>query len=208
MLALDHLVVTAATLTEGVQWCEDTLGVRPGPGGKHPLMGTHNRLVKLGGGNFVQAYLEIIAVDPDAPAPAHRRWFDLDRLTPQAPPQLRHLVLRCDDLEAACTALRAAGQDPGVPTAASRETAQGLLQWQITVRADGAVVAVGAPPTLIQWRGLHPTEHLPELGVHLQTLQLAAHIMALPVSGATPSQGAAIIATLQSPRGTVLLHTP
>ena len=31
---LDHLVVMAASLDEGVAWCEATLGVTPGPGGQ------------------------------------------------------------------------------------------------------------------------------------------------------------------------------
>ena len=45
--AVDHLVVAAATLADGVAWCERTLGVTPGPGGRHPLFGTHNRLLKI-----------------------------------------------------------------------------------------------------------------------------------------------------------------
>ena len=44
---LDHLVVLADTLSEGVSWCEATLGVTPGPGGEHPLFGTHNRLLSI-----------------------------------------------------------------------------------------------------------------------------------------------------------------
>ena len=44
---LDHLVVIAPTLADGVAWCESTLGVTPGPGGEHPLMGTHNRLIHI-----------------------------------------------------------------------------------------------------------------------------------------------------------------
>ena len=40
---IDHLVIAANTLEEGVAWCERTLGITPGPGGEHPLMGTHNR---------------------------------------------------------------------------------------------------------------------------------------------------------------------
>ena len=62
---VDHLVVFAADLAGGVDWCQRTLGISPTAGGEHPLMGTHNRLLALGGG----AYLEIIAIDPDAAAP-------------------------------------------------------------------------------------------------------------------------------------------
>jgi hypothetical protein len=68
-VAVDHLIVAAASWTDGVAWCEATLGVTPGPGGKHPLMGTHNRLLKMASDTYPQAYLEIIAIDPDAPPP-------------------------------------------------------------------------------------------------------------------------------------------
>ena len=61
---IDHLVIAARTLDEGVRWCEATLGVAPGPGGTHPLMGTHNRLLSIASDEFAQAYLEIIAIDP------------------------------------------------------------------------------------------------------------------------------------------------
>ena len=64
--ALDHLVVAAATLDEGADWCLRTLGVAPGAGGKHPLMGTHNRLLKIASPAWPLVYLEIIAVDPEA----------------------------------------------------------------------------------------------------------------------------------------------
>ena len=75
---VDHLVVMAASLAEGVAWCEATLGVTPGPGGEHPLMGTHNRLLRIASPAFPQAYLELIAIDPDAPALGRVRWFGLD----------------------------------------------------------------------------------------------------------------------------------
>ena len=61
---LDHLVIAAASLAEGVAWCEATLGLTPGPGGSHPLMGTHNRLLNIASAAFPQAYLEIIAIEP------------------------------------------------------------------------------------------------------------------------------------------------
>ena len=42
---LDHLVVTAPVLAEGVAWVETTLGVKMEAGGQHPQMGTHNALL-------------------------------------------------------------------------------------------------------------------------------------------------------------------
>lgn len=207
-LALDHLVVTAPTLEAGVRWCQATLGVTPGPGGKHPLMGTHNRLVNITSEGFTQAYLEIIAIDPAAPRPPHTRWFGLDTLTPESTPQLQHLVLRCDHIKTTRAAMLAAGQDPGLPTAASRDTPQGRLQWLISVRADGGVLAQGAPATLIEWQCAHPSAHMADVGVRLASLSLAPGAMALPVAGAISQAGPAISATIRCPRGHVTLHTP
>src|SRR6478735_419898 len=70
---IDHLVVAARTLDQGVQWCEATLGVTPGAGGEHPLMGTHNRLLRIATVQYPRAYLEIIAIDPAAQTPSRRR---------------------------------------------------------------------------------------------------------------------------------------
>lgn len=74
MLALDHITVSARSLAEGVAAVELALGVRAPVGGTHPSMGTHNHLLRLGPSLF----LEIIAINPEAPAPARPRWFGLD----------------------------------------------------------------------------------------------------------------------------------
>ncbi|MFT7058852.1 MAG: hypothetical protein ACJASV_001357, partial [Pseudorhodobacter sp.] len=76
MLRLDHIAVAANTLAEGTAWVEAQLGVTLAPGGQHPLMATHNRLLGL-----ADDYLEVITINPDAPAPPHPRWFDLDRFS-------------------------------------------------------------------------------------------------------------------------------
>ena len=57
--AIDHLVIAAETLAEGVAWVEDRLGIACSGGGAHPAMGTHNRLIRLG-----DLYLEVIAIEP------------------------------------------------------------------------------------------------------------------------------------------------
>lgn len=213
--ALDHLVVAATTLDEGVAWCERTLGITPGPGGQHPLMGTHNRLFSIASERFPLAYFEIIAIDPLAATPARRRWFDLDdealqdRLRREGP-QLVHWVARVGDAHTAVAALRMHDADRGEVIAASRPTPQGLLQWQITVRPDGQRLYDGLLPTLIQWGAVHPAAGMPASGVTLQSLELQ-HPQAgtLNRAGATlglpqATEGTArLLARLQTPRGFV-----
>jgi len=173
---LDHLVVASATLEEGVAWCEATLGITPGPGGKHPLMGTHNRLLKVATTAFPNAYLEIIAIDPTASAPNRPRWFGFD--TPELQTQLRsgprliHVVARTTNLDMHRWGLITLGLQPGEPVSASRETPSGVLVWQILVRRDGQLECQGVLPTLIQWSGQHPAQAMPESGVTLESLTL------------------------------------
>ena len=45
MLRLDHLALSCERLADGVGALEMALGVPLAPGGVHPLMGTHNRLL-------------------------------------------------------------------------------------------------------------------------------------------------------------------
>ncbi len=175
-VAVDHLVVAAATLEQGTAWCESTLGVAPGPGGKHPLMGTHNRLLKIASPAFPQAYLEIIAIDPDSPPPARARWFGLDDAALQSrlllAPQLIHWVARSTMLDMHRWGLITVGRRPGDPVRASRETADGLLAWEILVAADGRPDCGGALPTLIQWHSRHPAEQMAASGVALTSLSV------------------------------------
>ncbi len=177
--AFDHLVVAAPSLDEGVAWCERTLQRTPGPGGAHPLFGTHNRLLRLDGTD--RAYLELIAINPAARptrAAPLRRWFDFDdpalheRLQRHGP-RVIHWVARVDDIEAARRAWLGMGIDPGPVLTASRETPRGLLQWRITVRDDGARLFDGVLPTLIQWSGHHPATAMPASGLRLHKLSLA-----------------------------------
>jgi len=215
--ALDHLVVLAATLDEGVAWCESTLSVTPGPGGQHALMGTHNRLFSIASPAFPLAYFEIIAIDPAAPAPARQRWYDLDDADVQARlrrkgPQLAHWVARVDDAQAAVAALKMQGIDRGEVITASRPTPQGLLQWQITVREDGQRLVDGTLPTLIQWGAVHPAAAMPASGVTLLSLDLqhpqadtlASACLALDLQDVPVQPGPAQLrARLQTPKGMI-----
>jgi Glyoxalase-like domain len=213
---LDHLVVAAATLDQGVAWCEATLGVTPGPGGHHALMGTHNRLLKIATPTYPDAYLEIIAIDPEAPAPDRPRWFGLDDAALQAQlrdsgPRLIHLVARSTMLDMHRWGLITVGQQPGDPVNASRMTPQGELSWQILLRADGGVGCGGALPTLLQWRSGHPAQAMPDSGVSLKALALqgipdrSRDVLRLRGVAVSAAPGTAITATLATPLGEVTL---
>jgi len=163
-LALDHLVVAARTLEGGAAWLEARLGVAPVAGGKHAGMGTHNLLLSLGPG----AYLEIIAIDPQAPAPARPRWFSLDDPAMRArlakAPGLAHWVVRTGDLAAARASL-------GERVGEVLDLERGDYRWRIGVPADGLLPEGGAFPTLIEWQGdRHPAATLPDAGCRLEWL--------------------------------------
>lgn len=185
-LALDHVVVAARDLDEGVAWCEAQLGMSPGPGGQHGFMGTHNRLFSIQSAQFPHAYFEIIAIDPAVPAPDRPRWFDLDRPALQAAllagPQLLHWVARTENIALALAEARAAGVDCGEVLQAQRDTDRGTLRWRITVRPDGRRLMRGAMPTLIEWSGAHPVDAMPPSGVELEQVVLAGYPSAIAVA--------------------------
>ena len=215
---VDHLVVAATDLEQGVAWCEATLGMTPGPGGQHGLMGTHNRLLKIATTTYPDAYLEIIAIDPEAPPPGRVRWFGLDdaalqsRLREQGP-RLVQFVARSTMLDMHRWGLITVGCKPGDPVSASRQTATGLLEWQILLRDDGGNDCGGALPTLLQWHGQHPAQAMPDSGVHLRALALqglpdrARDVLRLRGVAVSPQPGVAITAMLTTPRGDVVLQT-
>ena len=211
---VDHLVVAAATLEEGVAWCRETIGIEPAAGGAHPLMGTHNRVFRIDSPAFERAYLEIIAIDPAAPAPGRTRWFDLDqprmRETLSQGPCLIHFVASTNDVQAATAAMAGPRSMPCAAIAAER----GALRWRTTVRPDGQRLFDGALPTLIQWDGAHPCDTLPANGVTLQSLgvthpqadRLQATFDAIGLSQVVAHPGKPVLAaTLETPRGRVRL---
>lgn len=223
---VDHLVVFASDLTSGVQWCEKQLGITPSPGGEHPLMGTHNRLLNVSSTAHPRAYLEIIAIHKGAtkaiPESA-RRWFDMDNQALQQHisrdgPQLIAWAASVPDVEAARAALAQHGHDCGPIISASRPTPAGLLTWRISVRGDGQRLMQGCLPTLIQWGEVHPCDSLPPSGLQLQSLGLE-HSQAEDLRAACAALGlgavqvhsaslAQLRAFLSTPQGDVVLRSP
>jgi hypothetical protein len=171
---LDHLIFGVPVLEDGVRQLETRWGVRAQPGGHHQGLGTHNALLGLGQGT----YLELIAPDPDRPPPVRPRPFGLDALDH---PRLVAWAVRGDDLEARVAHARAQGYDPGDPLELQRTTAQGTpLRWRLTPKA----LAGGPIPFLIDWGdAVHPSGSAPT-GLTLGCRGLAAaRIGSVPVAG-------------------------
>jgi glyoxalase-like protein len=134
-------------------------------------MGTHNRVLSLGR----RQYLEVIAIDPQAPPPARPRWFDLDQPQMRARlasgPALIHWVERTTDIEAA---LRTYPEKVEV-----LDLSRADYRWKIGVPADGGIPCGGRCPTLIQWQGdAHPADRLPPSGCELVALRTQGRLEA------------------------------
>ncbi len=109
MAVLDHLIYAVPDLDAAVEEIARSLGVRPAGGGRHEGWGTHNAVLGLGDG----AYVELLAPDPSQPTPPRPRLAGLDDL---AEPRLVAWAARSDDIEASLERARAAGFDPGPAT--------------------------------------------------------------------------------------------
>ncbi len=196
MLELDHIAVVCSDLTIGSDWLATRLGCALVQGGKHPRFGTHNQLLGLAGG----LYLEVIAPDPAACVQGPR-WFDLDRAPRR--PRWGNWICRADDL----------ARDIAGPAVAM---ARGDLRWQITVPDDGSLPMGGGFPTLIRWQDMaaHPAKALPDSGCRLTRWEVhhpqAAQLRRIcPVSDAvvvfTPSQTPHFVAHFDTPNGPVVI---
>lgn len=207
-MELDHLVIAARTLEEGSAFIAEQLGVETVPGGQHVRLGTHNRLLWLGPG----IYLEVIAIDPQGAPPFQPRWFALDDPGMQerlkAGPRLIHWAARSTNIEADAAASPA-------PLGNIQNMERGSLKWRITIPADGHLPAGGVVPTLIQWDvDDHPAHRLPDSGCRLKSLtgwsdalrgeyEYSPCACIRPLASGMPARLEAVLST---PRGEVVLH--
>jgi hypothetical protein len=153
------------TLEEGVEHVRQALGVTVPQGGAHPLMGTHNCLMQLDDGLF----LEIIAPNPEA-KPQRPRWFALNdpgmRAALSSSPRLITWVARTVDLATTLGSISA-------PLGEIVNVSRGTLQWVIALPPDGSMPFGGAFPTIIQWpRGPHPASGMADLGCRVRALTI------------------------------------
>lgn len=156
-LVFDHIAIVARSLEEGADYVREQLGIVMPSGGRHPFMGTHNQLLSLGDDEF----LEVIAIDPDAPKLNHPRWFDLDRF--DGSPQVGAWVVGTPDIATSFDEMHGRIID----------MTRGDLKWQITVRDDGHLPLGGAFPQLIHWpEGAHPASRMEKRSCTLKSFEI------------------------------------
>lgn len=138
-------------------------GVEPAVGGRHPGVGTHNALLSLGQGS----YLEVIAPDP-----SQDRFSGLGALLEHlANPALITWCVSTTNLEALATSARSAGLTQGEPIAMSRRRPDGVqLRWRILLVENhpfGPIV-----PFFIQWDTPHHPSQSTPVGCRLKSFEL------------------------------------
>ena len=196
------------------------LGVTPGPGGEHPLMGTHNWLLRVATVDHPRAYLEIIAVQPGRVPQRARRWFDFDDeqlrdTLARSGPGLVHFVASVPDLRQALAAWQPLDLDRGPPVAASRMTPRAARMadhrargWAAIVRghaADADRVGRDAPCL----RHARVRRHIAVAGDPPSAgRQLRAACEAIGLQGVAIKEGDAnLCAVLDTPRGRARLDS-
>lgn len=139
---VDHVVVAIDSLEGGIEMLQQLTGVKPVYGGAHPGRGTHNALLSLGPG----VYLELIAPNP---ADSVRT----PRTTSMAAYKLPHPIgwaVRSHDADSLRASLMERGLDGGNVAPGSRERPDGsTLRWR-TLTPWGQLNS-SILPFYIQW---------------------------------------------------------
>ncbi len=164
---IDHFTVGTADLATGQAVLADTLGAVVPNGSKHDAMSTHNCVCQAGDARF----LEVIAIDPEAPDPGRVRWFTLDDPATQARiaerPRALCWVVNTPDVDAV---VAASPVDLGEIVHFQR----GDRTWRLTVPKDGSLPEGGLLPAFIEWSpGPHPSTGQQDIGLTLGAIRLS-----------------------------------
>jgi hypothetical protein len=212
---LDHLVIAASTLEQGADYIREQLGVEIPDGGRHELMGTHNKVMSLGNG----VYLEVIAVNPNMSPPVSPRWFGLDDPhilnSISRRPRLLTWAVNTSNLEYLV-------QESAVSIGDIRHAERDNLKWKVAITEDGRLPGAGFIPLCIQWLvDFHPSENMQQLGCKFESLALfhprpqwlRSSLVSIEADSAViiaesaPGEYAHLELTVNTPGGSVLISS-
>jgi hypothetical protein len=182
LLGIDHLVIAVRDLDHAADELERCVGLAATGGGRHPKLGTQNRLAWLG-----DTYLELVSIaDRDV---AEGSWLGVPTIAALARGGgLATWAIATDSIVADIAALRAIGARLGNSTPGERERPDGtVVRWRVAI---GGRLGPAEPPFLIEhepfsaeWtagdRAARSTERHPIGGpVRLEVLELPVADMA------------------------------
>lgn len=164
--SIDHIVIGANSLKDGVDYLKELLNVDIPFGGEHVKMGTHNHLMRLGD----EIFLEVIAVNKNTEPPKRPRWYGLDdpyiRHSIQIQPTLLTWVVNTNNI---VELVQHATFSLGKPELISR----GNLSWNFALPEDGRLLAGGLLPYAIEWHtNQHPSQGMADPGCNLKCLKI------------------------------------
>ncbi|NQZ32831.1 MAG: VOC family protein [Oceanospirillaceae bacterium] len=167
---VDHIVIGASTIEQGIRYIKEQLGVVVPFGGVHTTMGTHNALMQLS----PTLFFEIVAINPQSYIlPALKitqpRWFSLDDSLLQQQlekqPRLLTWVVNSTDIKTSLS--------KGIyQQTSSEQVSRGSLSWDFALPFDRSLLAAGLIPYVLQWHGAHPAAKMADLGCQLESFIL------------------------------------
>ena len=206
---VDHIVYNASDLEGGIAAVERLTGVRATVGGRHTGLGTHNALLSLGDGT----YLEIISGDGSGIRPWPFRLYDSSTHGKLSAFAVRPLEGSIEEHRAALGAGEVGGMERRRPDGT-------LLRWQMTPgpgapgHEDGPG---GGEPWIIDWGASpHPSSSAPSgcrlarleivdpRGASLEATLKGTMGLTTPVEFAV-GEPASVVAVIESPNGIVRL---
>ena len=159
MITLDHIAISGNTLEEATDFVSSRLGVKLQDGGCHDYFGTHNRLLRLSNG----IYLEAIAINPRAKKITFPRWFNLDNFTGN--PRITNWICRSEDLYSEVKRL-------SFSRTKIIQIKRGELEWHMALPEDGLLPFDGAFPAILKWTTDPPLKKLIPSGCSLKHMTI------------------------------------
>ena len=159
LINLDHITISGMTLSEASDYVESSLGVNLQDGGSHQRYGTHNRLLRLEEG----VYLEVIAIDPKKKKPPYPRWFNLDNFVGK--PRITNWVCSSQNIEDAFGSFFFEGLE-------IVKMRRNQLKWLMALPKNGVLPFDGAHPLLLEWKTTPPALRLLPSGCYLKQITI------------------------------------
>lgn len=164
-LPIDHIVYAFPDLISGIEYIRELLAVEPVYGGRHLNFGTHNALVGLSQG----IYLEILAPDPDNARVKSPRWMGVDALNTSG--IITRIALKTNNINEDLKMIETIDNRTLLSGKGNRITNTGeSLSWHMSY--PFATPLVDPVPFLVQWEtDFHPTDYLNH-GIEFSHLKL------------------------------------